>query len=1032
MRLNISAWSIRNPIPSIVLFVVLCALGIATFRGMPVTRFPNIDVPVIAITVAQSGAAPSELETQVTKQIEDAVAGIAGVKHVMSTLTEGQSQTVIEFRLEVDTDRALNDVKDAVARVRSDLPRTVEEPVIQRIDVEGQAILTYAAAASSMTLEELSWHVDDVVKRQIQSLKGIGRVERYGGVSREIRIVLDPDRLMALGITAADVNAQLRATNTDLAGGRGEVGAQEQAIRTLAGARSLDELAQMRIVLPGGREVRLAEIGRVSDAAEEPRSFSRIDGRPGVSFAVFRAKGASDVDVKRVVEARIAELAAADPDVKLSLVDDSVAYTFGNYEAAMETLIEGALLAVLVVLIFLRDWRATLISAVALPLSMIPTFWIMNMMGFSLNLVSLLALTLATGILVDDAIVEIENIVRHMRMGKSAYRASLEAADEIGLAVIAISFTIVAVFAPVSFMGGIAGQYFKQFGLTVAVAVIISLLVARLLTPLLAAYFMRSGHGHTEPLRDGLLMRAYTGFLRVTLRYRWLSLLVGVLVFAGSIWATGLLPTGFIPAEDASRIVMSVELPPGSTLAETARATDRMAERLKQFPEVKSVFVLGGAKPTGQAEVSNALLIINLTRKGERTITQKQLEGRFSEALAAIPDVRFFIVNERGERQLSISVLGSDPDALDKGVAKLETAMRRTPGFINVAANAGLDRPEIQIRPRLDEIARLGIAPEAVSEAIRVATIGDVGANLAKFNAGDRLIPIRVQLDESARGDLALIRALRLRTASGASVPLGSLADVGFGQGPSSIERFDRVRRVVIGADLEKGLELGTALERVKALPVAQALPDGVRFQEAGDAEIMAEVFQGFAMAMGAGLMMVLGLLVLLFGNVFQPITILLSLPLSIGGVIAALLLTGNAVSMPVVIGILMLMGIVTKNAILLVDFAIEEVRRGIPRFEAIVDAGRKRARPIVMTTIAMAAGMVPTALGLGEGGEFRAPMAIAVIGGLLVSTVLSLVFVPSFYTVMDDVARFSGWLFGRFVGPKDEPGEAGEVVAAE
>ncbi|WP_158046148.1 efflux RND transporter permease subunit [Skermanella pratensis] len=1021
MSLNVSAWSIRSPVPALVFFTVVMLLGIVSFQSLPITRFPNIDVPVVSITVTQSGAAPSELESQVTKQVEDAVANITGVKHVTSTITDGTSTTAIEFRLEVDTDRAVNDVKDAIAKIRADLPRTIDEPIIERIDVEGQAIQSYAASAPGMTLEQLSWFVDDVVKRKLQGLKGVGRIDRIGGVEREIQIQLDPDRLMSLGITAADVNRQLRATNIDLGGGRGELGGQEQAIRTLAGARTLDDLRQTRIVLPGGREVRLSDLGEVVDSYEEPRSFAKLNGEQQVvSFSVFRSKGASNVDVARVVEAELARLSEANPDVGYTLIDDTVDYIEGNYEAAMMTLLEGAALAIIVVLVFLRDWRATLIAAVAMPLSIIPAFWVMSMMDFSLNLVSLLAITLVTGILVDDAIVEIENIVRHMRMGKSPYRAAMEAADEIGLAVIAITLTIVAVFAPVSFMGGIPGQYFKQFGLTVAVAVLFSLLVARLITPMMAAYLMRPHP--PRPERDGALMRAYTGFLAVTLRWRWLTLLAGIGLFAVSIWSTSLLPTGFIPAEDAARSVVSVELPPGATLDDTARTTDRIAATLREMPEVRSVFVMGGTTPTGAGrEVRKAALFIMLTPKGERELTQKQVEGEISRRLAEVPDIRAWYVNERGERELSITVMGNDGEALGEAVASIEAAMRREPGFSNAAASAGLDRPEIRVLPRLDEAARHGVSPETISETVRVATIGDIGANLAKFNAGDRQIPIRVQLDTQARHDLRLIETLAVPNTAGIAVPLMSLADISFGQGPSSIERYDRERRVLIGADLTGGLTLGDALARVKALPEVGNMPAGTRIQESGDAEIMGEVFSGFAAAMGAGLLMVLGVLVLLFHNVFQPITILLSLPLSIGGVIIALLLTGNPISMPVVIGILMLMGIVTKNAIMLVDFAVEQERRGMPRIEAIIDAGRKRAQPIIMTTIAMAAGMLPSAMGAGDGGEFRAPMAIAVIGGLLVSTVLSLIFVPSFYTIMEGLSERVGRVLGRFVGPKED-----------
>ena len=1025
MNWNISAWSIRQPIPAFVLFVLLLALGIVSFRSMAVTRFPNIDVPIVAVTVTQAGAAPAELRNQVTKKVEDAVASVNGVKHINSTITDGSSQTGIEFYFEVNSDRAINDVKDAIARIRGDLPKTIDEPIISRIDVEGQAIITYSAEAAAMTPEQLSWHVDDVIIRELQSLKGVGRVDRFGGASREIRVQLEPARLAAFGITAADVNQQLVITNADLAGGRGELGKQEQSIRTLGGAKSVADLAATKIALPGGRQVRLEELGRVDDGAEELRYFARRNGQPAVAFAIFRAKGASDVSVSRLVDVKIAELEAKTSDVKLTRIDDSVGYTFGNYEAAMQTLLEGAGLAVLVVFIFLRNWRATLISAIALPLSIIPSYWAMQSMGFSLNLVSLLALTLATGILVDDAIVEIENIARHMRMGKSAYRASIEGADEIGLAVIAISFTIIAIFAPVSFMGGIAGQYFKQFGLTVAVAVFISLLVARLVTPVLAAYFMGKAPLEADE-HDGPLARAYGAFLRVTLRHKLISVAIGVALLVLSFWSTRFLPQGFIPEGDESRSVLSVELPPGSRLVDTQAATDAMVTRIRELPEVASVYSLGGATVKGPGEVRNAIVVVRYVSKTERKLSQKQLEERIGAMLADIPDTRIYYANPRGDRQLQLNVKAPDAESLSAGVAIIEGAMRKLPELHNVSAAAGLDRPEIRVQPRFDEAARLGVAPEQIAQIVRVATIGDVGANLAKFTAGDRLVPIRVELVQEARADLRTLQALRVRTAAGSSVPLSEVADISFGQGPSSIERYDRTDRVVMGGDLAKDVQLGTAVDKVKAMPELKALPAGVTLAETGDAEIQGEVFSGFAQAMGLGLLIVLGLLVLLFGNLFHPLTILLSLPLAIGGVISALLVTNNAITMPVVIGILMLMGIVTKNAILLVDFAVERVKHGLTPFDAIVDAGMKRARPIIMTTIAMVAGMFPTALGHGEGGEFRAPMAIAVIGGLIVSTVLSLVFVPSFYLVMDVVSGFFGWLFRPLVGQVDEPPVAG------
>ncbi len=1023
MALNISGASIRRPIPAIVLFVVLLVLGVAAFRSIPITRAPNVDVPIVSIAITQSGAAPAELETQVTRKVEDAVASVAGVKHLTSSVADGVSTTLVELQLEVSSDRALNDVKDAVGRIRADLPRTIDEPDIERVDVVGEAIQTFAASAPGMTVEQLSWFIDDTVVRALQGVTGVGRVERIGGVSREVEVNLDLDRLAALGVTAGQVNAQLRATNVDLAGGRGEVGGHEQAIRTLANAGSLAGLAATRIVLPDGRELRLSDVASVTDGFEEPRRFARLDGAiPVVAFAVYRAKGASDVTVAGRVKARLDALAAAHPGVSMVLIDDSVRGTYGGYVSAMHGLLEGAALATLVVFIFLRDWRATLLAAAALPLSVLPAFFFMQLMGFSLNFVSLLAITLVTGILVDDAIVEIENIVRHMRMGKSAWTASIEAADEIGLAVMAITLTIVAVFAPVSFMGGIPGQYFKQFGLTVAAAVLVSLLVARLLTPVMAAHFLRP-HGTVQARPDGRLMRGYQRLLAATLAWPYVTLGVGIALFAVSLWSTTLLSTGFIPAQDDSRIVLSLELPPGSTLADTRGKTDLVAHSFMAEPGVSNVFVIGGATPTGAgASIRTASVVVSLVPKSDRARSQQLIEQALSRRLAAIPDLHGWLVNDRGERELSITVLGDDPVALNHAVSRLEGAMRRLPGFRDVAASAGVDRPEIRVVPRNDEASRFGVTTDAIADAVRIATIGDIPAELAKFRDGDRLIPIRVQLDPATRADLAALETLPVPGAGGVAVPLASVAEVGFGAGPSSIERYDRVRRVLIGADLSRGVALGAALEAVYALPEAQHLPPGVRVQNGGDAEIMAEVFDGFAKAMGAGLLLVMAVLVLLFGGVFQPITILLSLPLSVGGVILALFVTGQPLSMPVVIGLLMLIGIVTKNAIMLVDFAIEARARGVARLQAITEAGVKRSRPIVMTTVAMVAGMVPSALGLGDGGEFRAPMAIGVIGGLVVSTLLSLVFVPSFYTVMDDLSGLA-----RRVGRRR--GRALEVV---
>jgi multidrug efflux pump subunit AcrB len=1022
MNWNISAWSIRRPVPSLVLFLVLIALGWFSFGDLAVTRFPNVDVPIVQVRVSQAGAAPSELEVQVTKKVEDAIAGVNGVKHQTSAITEGSSVTTVEFHLEVNQDRALNDVKDAIGRVRSELPRTIDEPVVTRVEVEGLPILTYAARAPGMTPEELSWFVDDVVMRALRGVKGVSQIERQGGVDREIRIALDPDRLQAYGITAGDVNRQLRATYVDLAGGRGDIGGREQAIRTLAGKQSVADLAATTITLPRGRKVRLDQLGGVADSTAEQRTFAMLAGRPVVAFAISRAKGASDVVVAADVAKNVEELRRAHPDVEIKEIDTMVSYTQNAYHATMRTLIEGAVLAIIVVFLFLRDLRATVIAAIALPLSIVPAFWAIDAAGFSLNLVSLLAITIVTGILVDDAIVEIENIVRHMGMGKSAYRAALEAADEIGLAVIAITLTIIAVFVPVSFMGGIAGQYFKQFGLVVAFAVFFSLLVARLITPLLAAYFMRS-KGHHD--KEGWLLRAYTRLVGWSVRHQYIAVALGLGIFAASIGSFFLLPSGFLPTEDTGRTLLAIELPPGSRLDDTRAVTGAIAREIGARPDVKSVYVNGGRVMGGvvgaSGEVRKATLVINLVPRAERKLGQAAIKEEVSRSLARVPDIRFWFLLDNGRQQIQLVVSGRDAAAVNRVAAEMTSQAKRIPLIANVVSSAELDRPELRVVPVGDVAADVGVSTEAIAEAVRIATIGDVGANLAKFDVGDRQVPIRVQLDERARAERQVLESLKVATTSGATVPLSAIARFELAQGPTAIDRYDRTRRVLVGADLVGNAPLGKAVGAMLALPAAKSLPAGVELKQFGDAEIMGEVFAGFAAAMSAGIMMVYAVLVLLFGSFLQPVTILFSLPLSIGGAIVALAVAGQSISLPVVIGILMLMGIVTKNAIMLVDFAIESMHRGTPRTEAIVDAGRKRARPIVMTTIAMVAGMLPAAVGLDSGGEFRAPMSIAVIGGLLSSTLLSLVFVPAVFAVMDDIGRLVWHVFSRFVGPTEE-----------
>ena len=1008
---NMSAWAIRHPISPIVLFVVLLFMGVVAFVRLPVTLNPDIAFPLVLVQVLQPGAAPTDVETQILQKVEGAVAGIGNIHNITSLALEGQARIFIEFNIGTPIDRAVADVRDAVAKVRVNLPDGIKEPIVQREDVDGGAIAYYALSTTSLSEQELSWFVDNTITKRLLGVPGVAQVSRGGGVSREIRVELDPARMQALGITAVQVNQQIRQLNLDSPGGRAQVGGGEQAIRVLGGARTALQLANTEIMLPGGRFARLADIANVRDSVGEIRSISRLNGRQATTFGVFKAKGFSDVTVLDAVHEELAKISKENPQVKATQVFTTVDYTKKTYESALSAFVEGSILAVLVVWFFLRDIRATLISALAIPLSAIPTFAFMQWMDFSLNSISLLALSLVAGVLVDDAIVEIENIVRHMRMGKSGFQASLDAADQIGLAVVATSCTIIAVFTPVSFMGGITGQYFKQFGLTVAAAVFFSLLVARLITPVIAAYTLKSDRVAVHA--DGPVMSWYLRALRWSVQHRWKTLAAGTLFFALSIVGLVLIPKSFVPDADFSSSDLFVELPPGVRLEDTAAASAAAYRIVARQPEVADVVESIGADEFG--EVRSANLYITLVPPNKRHLSQKEWELRVLRELRTIPDARINFQKQSGAlgRDIAIYITGDVPDLVQSTAERLVAEMRELPILRDPRINGDMQRPEIVIRPHLDLAAQLGVTVASISQTIRIATLGDLDENSAKFSLADRQVPIRVSLIEETRRDLATLENLPVPTAAGGTVPLKSVADISFGEGPTRVRRYNQSRRIAIEADLN-GVALGTAMNAIYALPSLKHMPQGVHLVETGDAQVMRELFTNFSLAMTTGILMVFAVLVLLFARVLQPITILSSLPLSLGGAVLALAVTRHSVSLGVMIGFLMLMGIVAKNSILLVDFAIEEMRAGKDRVTAILEAGHKRARPIVMTTVAMVAGMLPVAVGLGGDEAFREPMSIAVIGGLITSTGLTLVVVPAAFTLIDDIERWLGPKFGR------------------
>ena len=1035
--MNVSAWSIRNPIPSLMLFVMLSLAGLASFSFMKVQNFPDLDLPTVTITASWPGAAPAQLETEVARKIENAIATLQGLKNITARVQDGSVTLTAEFRLEKPVQEAVDDVRSAVQGVRSDLPADVLDPIVRKIDLAATPVLAYAVRVPSMDDEALSWFVDNTITKRLLAVRGVGGVSRVGGVTRQVDVALDPARLQSLGATASDISHQLRAVQNENAAGRADLGGSEQPMRTLATVQSADELASLQLSLRDGRRIRLDQVATVRDTIAEPRSAALLNGVPVVGFEVSRSRGASEVQVGAAVVLALEELKSLHPDMELTQAFDFVTPVQEEFDGSMVLLYEGAILAVIVVWLFLRDWRATFVSAVALPLSVVPAFIGMYALGFSINVVTLLALSLVIGILVDDAIVEVENIERHLRMGKTPYQAAMEAADEIGLAVIATTFTLIAVFLPTAFMSGIPGKFFKQFGWTASLAVFASLVVARMLTPMMAAYIMqRSLNAHKEPWWMGRYIR----WAAWCLRHRIITALAAGAFFIGSILLIPLLPTGFIPPDDNSQTQAYLELSPGATLAQTRDAAEAARALIGKVAHVKSIYTtIGGGSAGsdpftggGAAETRKATLTMVLDPRGQRPRKQA-IENQIRAALSELPGVRTKVgLGGSGEKYILV-LTGEDPLTLSQAASTVERDLRTIPGLGSVASSASLVRAEIAVRPDFARAADLGVSSSAIGETLRIATVGDYDAALPKLNLAQRQIPIVVKLESVARQDLEMLGRLAVPGTHG-PVLISQVATLEMASGPAVIDRYNRSRNIKFEIELS-GLPLGDVTQAVQKLPSIQNLPAGVKVLELGDAEVMAELFASFGLAMLTGVLCIYIVLVLLFKDFLHPATILAALPLSLGGAFVGLLVADKSFSMPSLIGLIMLMGIATKNSILLVEYAIV-ARRGndgsnghpivapMSRTEALLDACHKRARPIIMTTLAMGAGMLPIAFGWGAAdSSFRSPMAVAVIGGLITSTFLSLLVIPAVFTFVDDAERWLLKVVRRVRGPGRDAG---------
>jgi multidrug efflux pump subunit AcrB len=1026
LNLNVSSWSIRNPIPGMLLFVVLTFLGIVGFRAMKAQNFPDVDVPEVLISASLPGASPSQLENDVAVKIENAVAALQGLKHIKTMLTDGSVNITAEFQLEKPVQEAVDDVRDAVARVRADLPAGLREPIVKKAEFATSPIFTYTVASSQMDEEALSWFVDDTVGKTLLAVRGVGAVSRVGGVNREIRVELDPAKLMALKVTAGDISRQLRAVQQESAAGKAHLGDREQSVRTIATALTAHDIGVMDLALGDGRRIRLDQVARVLDTVADQRSAALLDGHPVVGFEVTRARGAGELEVASAVRDALAKLRTANPGIELREVIDYVQPVKENYDGSMQLLCEGAALAVIAVLLFLRDWRATAVSALAVPLSVIPTFAVMHLLGFSLNIVTLLSLSLIVGILVDDAIVEIENITRHLRMGKTPHAAAVEAADEIGLAVIATSFTLIAVFLPTAFMQGAAGRLFVQFGWTAAIAVFFSLVVARVLTPMMAANLLTPAKS-AQPLQSRWI-GLYARWAVACLRHRWVTLGVAFAFFALGLLLATRVPSEFLPSDDVAQTQVTLSLPPGSTLTDTLAAAEAARHIVSTNEHVKTVYTAigGGITETGPGAsgaapvaMQTAVMTINLSHRDDRPgLSRQRIEGQLRDALELLPGVRVQVNRGGSDEGYVVVLTGPDNRVLTDHAALVERELRALPGVSAVTSSAGLLQPELVVRPDFARAADLGVTSAAISDALRIATSGDFDQELAKLNLSKRQVPIVVRMANAGRQDIDALRLLPVPGARG-HVPLASVASLATGSGPAQITRHDRARNIDLAVE-SNGTPIGEIEEAALSLPSLQQLPPGVSQGASGEAEAMDELSQGFGTAMVTGVLCIYVVLVLLLKDFVQPMTILVALVLSIPGAFVALYLAGATMSVPSMIGLIMLMGISTKNSILIVDYAVmARLQRGLTRDRAIVDACRKRARPVVMTTMAMGVGMLPVALGWGGDPSFRSPMAVVVIGGLMSSTVLSLFVIPVVYTCLDDLVA---WLRTRTVGRAAAP----------
>jgi hydrophobic/amphiphilic exporter-1 (mainly G- bacteria), HAE1 family len=1016
--------SIKRPVFATVMVSVLAVFGVWGYRQLSIDMFPEVEFPICTVTAVYPGADPETIESRVVDKLEEAISAVSGIKTLRSTSMENVGLVFVQFELERKADQAVQDVRDKVSAALKNLPSDLEPPLIERLDI-GAAPVIAIALAGDMPKRDLTDIAKNSVKQRLQAINGVGTIDIIGGQEREFHIWIDPQRLDSFGLAPGDVAQAVASQNVEIPGGRLDSGALELSIKTRGQVHNAEELGNIIITAAGGAPVRIRDVARVEDGEQERRSYATFSGKSSVTMVVRKQSGSNTVDVAHKVKAALEKLRPQFPKVTMRIASDNSVFTERAIDDVKFDLLFGALLAILIIMFFLHDWRATLISATALPVSVISTFAFIYFMGYTLNMMTMLALSLSIGILIDDAIVVIENIHRHLEMGKSPMKAATEATAEIGLAVMATTASILAVFVPVATMKGIIGRFFVQFGLTVAFAVSVSLFVAFTLTPMLSSRFLRahSGKGPIGKAIEGFLdaiERAYSKLLSAALRHRVLTVLSAIAVFVVSIYLATIVPKEFMAVEDRGQFLVKLEMPTGASLGATETMAESVATNLRGVPGVEdTLLTIGGS---ALAEINRAEIQVNLVGKKKRGFSQaqmidytrKQIPGWLGRA-----DVNFAVepfnmtgasggafrnsmvqFNVRGRNYAEIS---KATDEILKTLGNQEALVdgKKQKAYVDLDVSYRGGKPELAINIDRDRAADLGVPMAVIAMTMRSLMADD---KVSEMTADGQRYDIRMKLDESFRQKAQDLMALKVRSTTGQLVNLSNVVSIVNEAGPGKIDRQNRQRQITVFANLS-GIALGEATTQVETL-AKKIVPTTMTTDWAGQADIMRESMGYLISALLLAIIIVYLVLAAQFESFLHPFTIMLSLPLSMVGALGAIALTHSMLNIMTMIGIILLMGLVTKNAILLVDYANTLRRKGIPRKDALLKAGAVRLRPILMTTGAMIFGMAPVALGLSEGGELRAPMAIAVIGGLITSTLLTLVIVPVAYTIIDAVAE--------------------------